>query len=260
MLRDFFKKYLPRHWQGVVFDLVFAALNLTLLPIFGMRLASLFDASFREDATAFLFIALLVVLVYLWRLAALYLKRGSFRSETEDVPLYIWILSLASSLLGGAFLLVLILSFLADAGIADVSGADTAVGLSGLALPLIELWLIYRLFRAPADERAETDGRNQRGYAGRDLFADLGLFAHIFLWQAFYNAFMSAVISVNVLRSPAVLVFALCVSAVAFVMFYVGPRSVYMLGAGGSRFARLTIALVFLSSFTAHLIYSVLGV
>ncbi len=260
------------YWHGIAFDVVFILLNFSLFPFVENYLLILFDDSFREDD--FLIGAIIVVL-FLWRLVALFLKRksfvermvfeGEFNEESKEddgcgVTGCVWFFSLFSSLLGIAGLLVAVLVLSKDLGFGDFSKYDNLIGFSGLALIGLEFWLLYRLFKVPPQKEIKEIKAKKPKYmpkinSTRQIFADLGLFGYMFLWQVFFNYFMLVVIAPNIFNSIITFIGLSIASIVVFIMFYVGPRSVFIAEDINDGWLLLTIPLVFISSFISHLLF-----
>lgn len=261
MLEKSVKKFLPPHWQGVAIDAVFVLLNLFLLPLLGSRLERLFQSSFQNDDQAFLILAVIIFVVFFWRFVALYVKRVSVQHRLEDEEDVrsvgcLWFLNLSSVVLSGAFLIVLITIIFETAGFKTQEFFAVVTALIGLAFIIIELILLYRLTRPLEDDEIKT-ARNQNPLT--ELFADAGLFAYMFVWQAFYNFYLAS-ITPNSLTSMGIFIATFILSAIVFVMFYLGPRSVFLLEDAGYKSTWLSISLVFLASFASHQVFDFFGI
>lgn len=202
-------------------------------------------------------ISLIIIVVFFWRFIALYLKRIPVQNRIENEKGLkslgtLWILNLFAVLLSTAFVIVTVLTFLDEAGIGDFNSYDNLIGFIGLIFPLLELFLLYRLTRPLSKEEKKRSAKN----SGAEIFADLGLFAYLFVWQAFYNFYLATITS-NVFYSITAFIGISIISMIVFVMFYLGPRTVFLLEDAGYNSTRLSISLVFLTSFFSHLIWAI---
>ena len=119
---------------------------------------------------------------------------------------------------------------------------------------VVEIWLIFRLFKKPTKKELKNLKHNkpfpkENINKGTQLFADLGLFAYMFVWQVVYNFFVSAMFTGNVFASFGTFIFMTIVCLVAFMMLYLGPRSVFLFEDAKYKVTWISILLVFLSSY-----------
>ena len=267
MLNKIFKKYVPLHWHGIAFDGVFILLNLTLFRFLGTFLEKVAGDSFQDDGTAFFAFGVIIIVVYLWRLVALYLKRLPLKLRATldenyttrdglDTPAYVWILSIATSLVSGVVIFVAIFTLLKNFGFGDISEWSPIC----LIIVAVELWLIFRLFKKPTAKELKKLTHNkplkkETVNAPIQLFADLGLFAYMFVWQTVYNHYISVVFTDNLFNSISVFIFGTILWLVVFLMLYLGPRSVFLFEDAKYKITWVTISLVFLSSYIPHLLF-----
>ncbi len=240
--------------RGVWIDIAFIVLSVFVLPRIGYRLQQLFELSFRQDDTAFYIIGSVVVVVFLWRWIALYLKRFAFerRNETTERNIGVfWFAYFPSAVLSFAFFATLIAGLVKEANITDLMEGEAFIGLSALFFLGIEAWLMYRLNPRIEMEFSEDDWRFE---PLTEVFADIGLFAYIFVWQCFYNLLVATVKprpSDTLENYVGIFIFALIV----FLFFYLGPRLLFLMEDGRRPATWIRIGLIFVISFVAHLFF-----
>ncbi len=240
--------------RGVWIDIAFIVLSVFVLPRIGYRLGELFELSFRNDQTAFYVIGSVVITVFLWRWIALYLKRFAFerRNETTERNIGVfWFAYLPSAVLSFGFVAALIAMAFKEVGISDLMEGEAFIGITALFFLGIEAWLMYSL--NPKIEMEFSD-RDWRFEPLTELFADLGLFAYIFVWQCFYN-FALATVMPNALDSTTNFIGFLIFAAIVFLFFYLGPRLLFLMEDGRRPATWIRIGLIFVISFVAHLFF-----
>lgn len=263
------KLVLPANRQGITIDAVSILLNLFLLPVLTSRVGNLFDQSFRDDAGAVSTLTVLMSLILCGRLAGLYLKRFPLQARLTGAPrtyfpLYFFVLNVPVFIMTAAFASILFTNLLADAGALERSyngmpkvpqGVAVAVTLASALLMGLEIFLLYRLSKPLSEEeRTAAEGDWRFGLKG-ELLADFGLFAYMLVWQVFHNQ------TVAVLLTPppgapdyfSFKVLSLLFAAFSFMLFYLSPRTVFLVEDRRYFATWLFILLVFLSSVFRYL-------
>lgn len=235
----------PSNHHGVVIDLILIAANLFIFPLLTSRVQGLFERSFGNDDGAFASLGILMLLILAGRLAGLYLKRFPLQSrlessETTSFPAYFFVFNTPVLILTAAFVVTVVTALLASVGLLEVTASgqpkDSAfTTTAGLLLMIAvigaEIWFIYRLTRPLSAKEIELRERGDFRFTMiSELAADFGLFAYMMIWQIFYTStvvpalldFPGGAASVGHYMISVILL------AVAFVLFYVSPRVVFL--------------------------------
>jgi hypothetical protein len=239
------RPFLPPNRQGIIIDAIAIIANLTLFPFMLSRVGSLFQQSFA-DGPAFLTLAGLMLFILGARLFGLYLKRFPLQSRLErsgqtSFPMYFFLLNIGVFVLNSAFVVVLISAAAGSLGLVETSYSgqpkdSLALTLIGVFLMLTlmcaEIFLIYRLSR-PLSEREKTlraEGNWMFDSRG-EFAADFGLFAYMMIWQVFYND------TAKLFMTPTegtpdtweYRIFSAVFVFVVFLIFYLSPRTVFLI-------------------------------
>lgn len=240
------RTFLPPNRAGIVIDAIAIVANLLLFPFVLSRIGNLFDRSFEDESSAFPTLAGLLFVVLFCRLAGLYIKRFSLQTHLEKAgqttfPLYFLILNFGVLVLNSAFVVVFLSGLAADAGLIEKmyngqpkdSPMVMAAGLIVMiALTAGESLLIYRL-SVPLSE-----GEKQRRSAGDwkfdrrgEFLADFGLFSYMMVWQVFYNDIARTFMTVpaNGTDTWEYRIFSAVFLFIVFLLFYVSPRTVFLI-------------------------------
>jgi hypothetical protein len=238
--------FLPINKHGIIIDAIVIAASLVLFPFVLSRIGSLFDQAFADEPQAFRTLAALMLFVLAGRLVGLYLKRFSLQTrlgETDQTsfPLYFFILNIGVFILNSAFVVVLLSSVAADVGWVETNYSGQPKDSLGLTLFSVsmmlilmaaEIFLIYWLSRPlTADEKASRDKGNWLYDHRGEFVADFGLFAYMMMWQVFYND------TARLLMTPPTgtpdtwqyRIFSAVFLFMVFLIFYVSPRTVFLI-------------------------------
>lgn len=240
------RPFLPPNRHGIVIDAIAIVANIALFPFLLTRLGNLFDESFAEGSSAFLTLAGLMLFVLAGRLLGLYLKRyplqARLRSSGQTAfPLYFFVLNIGVFVLNSAFVVVLLTSAVGALGIVETNYSgrpkeSLPLMLAGVLLMFVlmiaEVYLIYRLSR-PLTE--SEDGLRETGnwmFDWRGEFtADFGLFSYMMVWQVFYNN-TAKLLMTPPENSPDTWeyrIFSAVFLFIVFLIFYVSPRTVFLI-------------------------------
>ena len=263
------RQFLPENRQGIAIDAVLILLNIFIFPFFTSRVGNLFNSAFANNPGAFKTLAFLMILLLAGRLSGLYLKRFPIQARRRKggqtaFPLYFFVLNVPVFVLTAAFVMVSVLSVSADLGIVEktYSGQpkdSQAVALIGtfaiFALMCLEIYFIYRLAK-PLD-RAEKRMLAQRNWIfswKSELLADFGLFAYMMVWQVFYNqtAALFLTFPPNITETLELKIGSVIFLFITFLMFYLSPRTVFLIEDRKYLGTWLFILLVFLSSIVRY--------
>jgi hypothetical protein len=241
------RKFLPENRVGITTDAIAIIANLILFPYLLAKVGNLFDESFADDGSAFLTLAGLLLFTLSARLIGLYLKRYSLQThlelagESTNFPIFFVFLNIGVIVLNAAFVVVFLSSVVADLGFVETNynghPKDSApMALFGvvsmLAILSAEVWLIYRLTR-PLNEHEKSlrsDGSWLFGWAG-EFAADFGLFSYMMVWQIFYNN-TAKIFMTPPPNSPDTWeyrIFSAVFLFIVFLIFYVSPRTVFLI-------------------------------
>lgn len=252
-MRPTFKSYLASKRHGFWIDLIFVMLSVFVLPRIGYILQRLFAQSIHDLEGSLNLIGGVIIITFLWRWISVYLKRFSFEARSDKTERSIgifWLAYLPTTLLSIAFVILGIGLPLKEAGIVDILEGEIYVGTIALFLIGIEAWLLFRL---NPEEGSGYSKNNWRYLRSTELFADIGIFAYIFVWQCFYNFYLVG-ITKFAFKSATMFGGFLIISIVVFSFFYLGPR-LLLLMEDGKRYATwLRILAIFIVSFVSHLL------
>jgi hypothetical protein len=240
------RSFLPANRQGIVIDAIAIVANLTLFPFLLSRVERLFDRSFAEEGHAFLTLGGVMLFILTARMFGFYLKRFPLQTRLEQTgntafPLYFVFLNFGVFILNAAFVVTFASAVAGDLGLVEVNYAgqpkDSPVVMAiGVAMMIVlvttEVYLIYRLSKplSNAEKDLRAGGSWMFDWRG-DFAADFGLFSYMMIWQVFYNntarLFMTpppnAVDTTETRIVSAVFLF------FAFLIFYVSPRTVFLI-------------------------------
>ena len=240
------RQFLPHNQQGIVIDTIAIVANLVLFPFLLSRVGNLFDESFADKSPAFTTLAGLMVFTLAARLFGLYLKRFPLQTRLEasgqtSFPVYFFILNIGVFILNSAFVVVFISSIAGSFGIVEMnysgqpkdSLALTLFGVfSMLALMAAEIFLIYRLSRplSMREMRLRAEGSWLFDLRG-ELAADFGLFSYMMVWQVFYNNTAKLLMTPppNTPDTWEYRIFSAVFLFIVFLLFYLSPRTVFLI-------------------------------
>ena len=238
--------FLPSNRNGIAIDAIAIIANLVLFPFMMSRVGNLFQQSFADNGSAFLTLAGLMVFTLGARLFGLYLKRFPLQSRLEHTgqtafPMYFFVLNVGVFVLNAAFVVVLISAVAGNLGLVETNYAGqpkdslglTLVGVFlMLALMCAEIFLIYRLswpLTLP-EKSLRAEGNWMFDWRG-EFAADFGLFAYMMIWQVFYND-TAKLIMTPPQGTPDTWeyrVFSAVFIFIVFLIFYVSPRTVFLI-------------------------------
>lgn len=240
------RPFLPIQRGGIAIDIIAIAANLFLFPLLLSRVGNLFDQSFANDEFAFKTLGGLMAVILAGRLFGLYLKRFPLQArlgaaEQTSFPAYFFILNIGVLVLNAAFVVTFLQYLLADIGVVERSyggvpkESQTAMLIGVFAMLVVmavEVYLIVRL-RKPLSERErelKAEGDWRFGPFG-ELTADFGLFAYIMIWQVFYNntAYILMTPAPNMTESTELKIVGAVFTFICFLIFYLSPRTVFLI-------------------------------
>lgn len=272
MAKGLLEKILPADRHGIAIDIACILLNLFLFPFFNSRIALLFDRSFADEDSAIRTLSLLMVLLVGFRLGGLYLKRFPLQARIDGkddshFPQYFLIFNIPIILLTSAFALICFQMFLVDLGIITKQELNSPLFFgTGLALLIavicLELWLLYRL-RKPLTNKEKLLAEREHPLFNpkTEFLADFGLFVYLMIWQVFYNQIVALVLfpehPENYSMSEQIRFFSVSLFVFlipSFFIFYISPRTIFMIENRKDRRMLITIPLAFLSSIVPHLV------
>ena len=241
-----FQQYLPQYRTGIAIDIVAILANLFLFPFVLDRVGDLFNRSFGDDSSSFITLAALMVVILAGRLYGLYLKRFSLQQHLERsgqtyFPVYFFLLNIGVFVLNSAFVVVFIGAAAGALGIVETNysgqpkdsfGLMLFGVLAMLVLMVAEIYLLWRLARplTESEKQLRAEGNWRYSRIGETI-SDLGLFAYVMVWQIFYNntveLFMTPAQNSanpeNFQIGSAIFLF------IVFLIFYVSPRTVFLI-------------------------------
>jgi hypothetical protein len=240
------RPFLPPNRHGIVIDAIAIVANIALFPFLLTRLGNLFDESFADRGAAFLTLAGLMLFVLAGRLLGLYLKRYPLQARLTSsgqtaFPLYFFILNIGVFVLNSAFVVVLLSSVAGALGIVETNYSgrpkdSLPLMLAGVFLMLVlmigEIYLIYRLTRplTKSEDALRETGNWMFDWRG-EFAADFGLFAYMMVWQVFYNN-TAKLLMTPPENSPDTWeyrIFSAVFLLIVFLIFYVSPRTVFLI-------------------------------
>ncbi len=240
------RPFLPTNRHGIAIDAIVIIANLAFFPFLLTRLGNLFDRSFAEEGGAFLTLAGLMVFTIAARLFGLHLKRFPLQTRLgaagqTSFPLYFFVLNIGVFVLNSAFAVVFLSALAGSLGLIELnyrgqpkdSPLLMAIGLvTMITLIAAEIYLMWRLSR-PLTERENqqrADGGWMFDWRG-EFAADFGLFSYMMVWQIFYNntakLFMEP--PANSSDTWEYRVFSAVFLFIVFLIFYVSPRTVFLI-------------------------------
>lgn len=240
------KSFLPPNRNGIAVDAVAIIATLFLFPFIFSRVGNLFDESFADNSSAFKTLAGLMVFILAGRMFGLYLKRFPLQTRLEasgqtSFPMYFFLLNIGVFVLNAAFVMVFVTSVFGELGLVETGYGgrpkdSQAVSLIGVfvmfAMMCTEIYLIYRLSR-PLNDREKAlraEGNWMFGWIG-EFAADFGLFCYMMIWQAFYNntarLFMTP--APNVIETLELKIFSAVFLFICFLLFYLSPRTIFLI-------------------------------
>jgi hypothetical protein len=240
------RPFLPPNRHGLVIDVIAIAANLFLFPFVLSRVGSLFDEAFAENSPGFPTLAGLMLIILAGRLAGLYLKRYPLQSRLEgadetNFPMYFFVLNVGVLVLNSAFVVVLLSSVAAEVGMVETTTSgrpkeSLPLMLTGvfmmLVLMIAEIYLLYRISRPLTKPEKELRAKGNWMFDSRGEFvADFGLFAYMMVWQVFYNdtARMLMTPPPNSPDTNEYRIFSAIFVFIVFLIFYVSPRTVFLI-------------------------------
>ncbi|PYT00820.1 MAG: hypothetical protein DMF63_05810 [Acidobacteria bacterium] len=240
------REFLPPNRQGIIIDTIAIVANLVLFPFVLSRVGSLFQQSFAENGPAFLTLAGLMLFILGARLVGLYLKRFPLQTRLErsgqtSFPMYFFLLNIGVFVLNSAFVVVLVTAAAGRLGLVETNysgqpkDSPLLMGI-GVFLMLVlmcsEIFLIYRLSRPLSDREKDLRAEGNWMFDSRGEFAaDFGLFAYMMVWQVFYND------TARLLMTPPegtpdsweYRIFSAVFVFIVFLLFYLSPRTVFLI-------------------------------
>ena len=243
------RPFLPTNRQGIGIDIVAILANLFLFPLLLSRVGHLFDESFANDNQAFMTLAGLMLFTLVARLGGLYLKRFPLQTRLEKTrrrrtsfPLYFFVLNFGVFVLNSAFVVVLFSTVAGDTGFVQTYSDDgiprESSGVMGAGLIIIialvaaETILIYALTRPLSKHQRNARAEGNWKYTGLGEFlADFGLFSYMMVWQVFYNDTAKLLMTPpeNTPDTWQYRIFSAGFLFIAFLIFYVSPRAVFLI-------------------------------
>jgi hypothetical protein len=253
--------FLPKRFDGIAIDLIFVVFNFFLYRFFNEKFGKLFNLSFGNDEWAMRVLSVIMLVVLAMRFAGLFLKRYPLQvrlSKSGDAAITKWfmIFNIPVMVLTAAFAVMAMTIFLKDSGFGE--WGNKGIGLVNLVPPLalfaaivLEAVLIFRLSR-PLEpfEKQRMDNGSALYKPAAELFADFCLFAYMLVWQVFYFQTVS-IFAEGMAKSVSFFVLSLVFSLIVFAMFYLAPRSVFLVEDWTYKGTWISIGLVFLSSLFA---------
>ena len=240
------RQFLPPNRQGIIIDAIAIIANLVLFPFMLSRVGGLFQQSFADNGPALLTLAGLMLFILAARLLGLYLKRFPLQSRLERsgqtaFPMYFFILNIGVFVLNSAFVIMFVFALAGGLGLVETNyngqpKDSLTLTLIGVFLMFIlmcaEIFLIYRLSRPLSEGEKALRAEGNWMFDGRGEFAaDFGLFAYMMVWQVFYNdtAKMMMTPPEGGVDSWEYRIFSAVFVFVVFLLFYLSPRTVFLI-------------------------------
>lgn len=241
------RSFLPDYRYGIAVDAIAIAANILLFPWLLSRIGNLFDDSFGPGETAFMTLAGLMVFTLAARLAGLYIKRHTLQTHLEragektNLPIYFLILNIGVIVLNAAFVVVFLSALAGSLGLVETNyngqpKDSVALMLFGvfamLAITCAEVYLVFRLSVPLTEEEKRLRAEGSWLFDRRGEFvADFGLFCYMILWQVFYNntAKLLMTIPENTPDTWEHRIFSAVFLFIVFLIFYVSPRTVFLI-------------------------------
>jgi hypothetical protein len=240
------REFLPPNRNGIVVDAIAIVAILVIFPLVLSRVGSLFNRSFSDDSGAFMTLAGLMLFTLFARLFGLYLKRFPLQTHLEKAgqtsfPFYFFILNFGVFVLNSAFVVVFLSSLAGELGLVETyldgrpkdSPLVMAAGLAAMiSLIAAEIFLIYRLSRPLTERERELRADGSWMFDARGEFAaDFGLFAYMMVWQVFYNDTAKLLMTPpeNAPDTWELKIFSAVFLFIVFLIFYVSPRTIFLI-------------------------------
>lgn len=262
------KLILPANRQGILIDACSILLNLFLWPVFTGSVGDLFNQSFGDNAAAFKTLSVLMLFILAGRLAGLYWKRFPLQARRQnspatDFPLYFLILNAPVLILTAAFTNTLLAGLAADFGLLgkNYNGSPQLTpitmilgSVAMLFLVGAEIYFLYRLSKPLNTEEKAAAQSNWRFNWKGELLADFGLFAYMMVWQVFHQQTVATMLTPapNVPETLNLKIGGAFFSFFSFLIFYLSPRTVFLIEDRRYLVTWLFILLVFLSSLARY--------
>jgi hypothetical protein len=241
------RPFFPANRHGLFIDAVSILATLFIYPYLLDSVGALFDGSFRDEGKAFDTLSALLLFALAARLFGLYLKRFPLQTHLErngdetKFPVFFLFLNFGVIILNAAFVAVFLSAVAGSLGLVevDMSGRPkdslvlTFIGVGGmLAVCAAESVLVYRLTK-PLTER-EKEMRAERSWLfdiRGEWAADFGLFVYMMIWQVFYNVTAKMMMSPpeNAPDTWEYRIFSGVFTLIVFVIFYVSPRTAFLI-------------------------------
>lgn len=275
MANGLLERFLPANRHGIAIDVACILLNLFLFPFFNSRVGQLFDRSFADEDSAVRTLSFLMLLMVGFRLGGLYLKRFGIQARFDGnddahFPQYFLIFNVPIILLTSAFAVIYCQMILIDLGLIARQTLNSPIffgtGLVFLIAAIgFEIWLLYRLRKPLNDrEKALLHSNHPLFSPKTELMADFGLFIYLMIWQVFYNQIVALFLfpdipgkisSTEQIQFFFVSLFVFLIPS--FFMFYISPRTVFMVEDRKDKILWITIPLAFISSIIPHFVIRV---
>jgi hypothetical protein len=240
------RPFLPKNRHGIAIDVITIIANLVLFPLFLSRVGDLFDRSFAEDAAGFPTLAGLLLFLLGGRLIGLYLKRFALQGRLErygqtSFPIYFFFLNVGVLVLNAAFVVVFLSAVVGELGLVETSSSglpkeSPIVTVGGLifmiAVMSAEIYFLYRLSRPLTDHEKTLRSEGNWLFDWRGEFAaDFGLFCYMMVWQVFYNNVAKLMMTPppNTPDTWEYRAFSMVFLFIVFLIFYVSPRTVFLI-------------------------------
>ena len=240
------REFLPANRSGIAIDAIAIVGNLLLFPLLFSVVGNLFEESFTDNNPAFITLAGLMFFILAGRLVGLYLKRFPLQtrragSEGTTFPTYFFILNVGVFVLNCAFVAVLISTVAGQLGLIETDHGDRPKESLPLALANVffmlllmgaEIYLIYRLSLPLSARERALRAHGDWKFDGRGEFAaDFGLFCYMMVWQVFYNNTAKLLMTPppNTPDTWEYRIFSMVFLFIVFLIFYVSPRTVFLI-------------------------------
>ena len=263
------RQFFPVNRQGITIDVLAMIASVAVVPFVVSRIGYLFDESFRDHAPAITTLALLMLATLSFRLAGLYLKRFPLQarlvnSDDGAFPLMFVVFSIPLLILTSAFAMTLLQTVAVAFGVIEKapgggSGNAPAIAYMGvsaiLVLVVLEGFLLYRLSRPlSARQKTERESGDWKYSRSSEYLSDFCLFTYMLVWQVFYYQVAEMFMTMPDGRTMPtdMRIVSLIFVLIAFMLFYVAPRAVFLIEDRKHPGTWLFILLVFVTSTAGH--------
>ena len=267
------RRFLSPNLHGLTIDGLFIFLNLLIFPFVAIGIENIFGDSFEDEAdnSAMAKISVVVFIALSGRLLGLYLKRFSLQARKNTPKNYtlinsLWFISMVTTLLSTVIILLAIIHIVKVAGIANLNDSyyvtDVGIPIIVIFTTLFEVCLLYFWIQSPLTDGLEEKRKrgNWRFSRVTEVIADIGLFINMFVWQGFFALFVSTVVRKTIFASFFGFVFAIIMSALVFILFYLAPRTVFFIEDAYYKSTWFGVFLVFITAIFSNLAWNfVLG-